>query len=410
MERKELYEAQSAVIGSLLIDPEIAGELFGTVGPEVFRVPELRTLYDAAKEIWNSGRRIDPVVVRNAVGPAYGAIIAQIMEETPTAAAWKEYADLAKSEARNDDVAQIGARLQRTATLTEQLELHRELGKRLEGGEDRDFSLKRAMFDWNDEMDRKPDPILTGIDALDDGRLHLRPGQFGIIAARPSAGKTALALQIMTEMARHRRVGFFTLETGRVELIDRILARTCHVPFEQIVSRAVNSETNWTAIARKQRELLKYCQLEIVEAAGYTVDRIRATAMNRRYDVIFIDYLSIIQPDKRFRDSYSAVTEISKQLHTFAQQTKTLVIALSQLSRAAADREPRLSDLRESGQIEQDADWVLLLHAENEEENDSPRVLRMAKNKTGMRGKWRFRFKGVYQEFEYMPPPRKNYS
>ena len=130
--------------------------------------------------------------------------------------------------------------------------------------------------------------------------------------------------------------------------------------------------------------------------------------MNRRYDVIFIDYLSIIQPDKRFRDSYSAVTEISERLHTFAQQTKTLVIALSQLSRAAADREPRLSDLRESGQIEQDADWVLLLHAEDEEENDSTRVLRMSKNKTGMRGKWRFRFKGVYQEFTYMPPSRRD--
>mgnify|MGYP004625065683 FL=1 len=247
------------------------------------------------------------------------------------------------------------------------------------------------------KLDDKPEYISTGLRVLDNN-LHLVPGNFVVIGGRPSAGKTALSLQLACEIAKNgRRVAYFSLETDPDTLYARIIANQLGVPLHTVKNKTVSiNELDRLA------DIKKY-PLFVRSAAGKSVGWIRTQSIRMQAKVVFIDYLQLIHQTGA-KDRYSAVTEISMALHEFAQSTGTLVVALAQLNRetARAGIPPTAADLRESGQIEQDADAIILL-AQNVTTKKRPEHhyhFALEKNKEGNVGSLDITFQMETQQFK----------
>ena len=207
------------------------------------------------------------------------------------------------------------------------------------------------LMEQNDKTDHS---IKTGLGAL-DRRCSIRPGQMVVVGGRPSAGKTALSLQMACEMARRGlRVCYFSLETGPDTLAARIIANRLAVPLADVKSKTV-PQSDLDSLAD-----LHKLPLFIRSASGKGTGWIKAQAQRMKAQVVFIDYLQLLA-DGKAKDRYQAITGISIALHELAQTTGILVVALAQLNRNSAQSLPTVADLKESGQIEQDADAILLL-------------------------------------------------
>ena len=193
--------------------------------------------------------------------------------------------------------------------------------------------------------------ITTGIAKIDK-YTYMNKGDFIVIGARPSAGKTAITLQMALHMAKTHRVAYFSLETSAEKLYDRAISNFAHVSFRNIKNGLVGEESalEWQKIATAS-SAFSNLDLFIVPASGYTVSKIESKAVELGAEVIFVDYLSLVKA--RGKDRFEQVTNVSMGLHNLAQQRKIMVVALSQLSRNGVN-EPSMSDLRESGAIEQD--------------------------------------------------------
>ena len=257
-----------------------------------------------------------------------------------------------------------------------------------------DFTpLGDLIDDYIRNLDQQPNYIATGIGPL-DRNLHILPGNFILIGGRPSAGKTALSLQIAVEMAKQgRKVCYFSLETSPRILAQRIIANQLYAPLEQVKNKKV------PAIELDGLSKLRKLPLYIRSASGRNVAWIRAQALRMKAQVVVIDYVQIIRPD-RSGDRYQAITQISIALHELAQTTGMVVIGAAQLSRNAAHTLPTNADLKESGQLEQDADAVLLLG--NAEDGRSVCIL--SKNKEGRVGEIPLAFDKECQRFLEVVP------
>ncbi len=220
--------------------------------------------------------------------------------------------------------------------------------------------------------------------------LCAESGDFIIIGGYPSAGKTVLAIEFAWELAFHskKRVGVFSLETKDEKLYDRLICRASDTPFDDIKHNTISNDS-WKNIA----ELGGYAdsiKLDVIKASGMTVNDIRAISLAHHYDVIFIDYLQLISSGGRYRGNRTEeVAGISMALHTFSQTSDVTIVALSQLSRqdkTEKSKAPTMASLRESGQLEQDADIVMLLYLVDEADPNGDRRLKIGKNKEGERG------------------------
>ena len=247
------------------------------------------------------------------------------------------------------------------------------------------------------KLDDKPEYISTGLKVLDNN-LHLVPGNFVVIGGRPSAGKTALSLQLACEIAKNgRKVAYFSLETDPDTLYARIIANQLGVPLHTVKNKTISIDE-----LDRLADIKKY-PLFVRSAAGKSVGWIRTQSIRMQAKVVFIDYLQLIH-QAGAKDRYSAVTEISMALHEFAQSTGTLVVALAQLNRetARAGIPPTAADLRESGQIEQDADAIILL-AQNVTTKKRPEQhyhFALEKNKEGNVGSLDITFQMETQQFK----------
>lgn len=247
------------------------------------------------------------------------------------------------------------------------------------------------------KLDDKPEYISTGLRALDNN-LHLVPGNFVVIGGRPSAGKTALSLQLACEIAKNgRKVAYFSLETDPDTLYARIIANQLGVPLHTVKNKTVSIEE-----LDRLADIKKY-PLFVRSAAGKSVGWIRTQSIRMQAKVVFIDYLQLIH-QAGAKDRYSAVTEISMALHEFAQSTGTLVVALAQLNRetARAGIPPTAADLRESGQIEQDADAIILLaqKVKTQKRPEEHYHFALEKNKEGNVGSLDITFQMETQQFK----------
>ena len=402
-------DAQYAVLGSILIEPSITGEVLLTVNASDFREATCQTIFRAIQHLYIAGQRVDAVTVLHAAGEQYREYLSQLMDVTPTAAGWKEYARIMRERARVGRACDFAARLHPDMSEAEARTLAMKILEQFSDKSQKVLSLEDgyALFD---SMQESPKTYLEfGFEPLDDGKLFAAKGDFIVLGARPSVGKTAIAVQMAQHMGRKHKVGFFSLETNAAKFFDRWIANSSGTSFSSI-KRHELSEADWRCIAQAKHDTSGTIDFHFVDASGMTVDDIRVKTLAYQFDVIFIDYLQLISGSER--DSYSRVTNISMGLHNLAQQANVAVIALAQLRRSnqSIDRktgkpvecEPTLSDLRESGQIEQDADIAMLMFLDPKAPNrwNRDRILRIAKNKEGRLGEITLMFDGYRQRFD----------
>lgn len=386
---ERLLTAEQGVLGSMLIDAGTVGPMLLAVSEDDFRTPENRNIFRAFRELYGAGRAPDPILVNEHLGGAYGDYMAQLMEVTPTAANAGEYGKSLREVSRLWRLRQIGVQLAQTADLEESRELADKANMLLcERSGVRRLDMRRGVqeFFLRHGDGKKQDFIRWGFSRLDE-MLHVTGGDMVVIGGYASAGKTAFALQLAFHIAKKRRVGFFSYETSADKLFDRTVACQAMTSYRKIMSDTMEKPD--LEQVYDMREHLRAPQLELLETAGMTVTGIGSYAMARHYDVIVVDYLQKIPAAGRGRplSDYERVSQVSSGLQQLGRRTGKVIIALSQLSRPDGEgKAPTMSSLRQSGQIEQDADVVLLLYKEYPKETHSRRCLDVAKNKDGLAG------------------------
>ena len=393
---------QKVLLGALLAQPDLAPYSLPDLDVEHF-APDVQPVFAAVSGFWNSTGTLDAVQIcerypdlKTAVMGCFDEWSAECVRATrPNVEKWTqlilEQAALTKFQSL---ALQAGSSLTTFADLPD---LYSKMGEALTlDREDQDFKPIGELVDnFVRKLNEKPKYIPSGIPVLDK-HLHLSPGNLFIIGGRPSAGKTALSLQMACEQARRGfRVCYFSLETDPDTLTARVIANRLAVPLADVKNKSV-PQSDLDGLAE-----LHKLPLFIRSASGRGVGWVKAQAQRMKAQVVFIDYLQLLA-DGKAKDRYQAITGISIALHELAQTTGILVVALAQLNRNAAHASPSTADLKESGQLEQDADAILLLSADKEEYQAI-----LAKNKEGRVGeipltfdKTRQRFLAVTSELE----------
>lgn len=400
-------EAQRAVLGSLLMAPDqCAGQIFQGATPACFSDPAMRHVYEAALAVWERNEPLDAVTVLSQAGSDYQKLIIECMEMTPTWLNFDAYLQICRKEARLSSMRTAALAITTAETEAEALEAFEKLGQAVQGaGRGRRITLSEMIGSYLDAMHSS-----TPVDYLDWGfeklnkTLFVSRGQFGVIAADSSSGKTALALQFAVQIAKTgKRVGFISLETPEESLRTRLMAekQVAGIPMPRTQRKALTDED----FIQAGEAGMRLSGIVMDTFLGYySLQEIRAVTVQNRLDVIFIDYLQLINGPGRER--WEIVTGISMALHRMAQQLGVIVIGLSQITPAVkGQKAPTKDDLRESRQLKQDADFIMMLYPDPDE--DAPanaRVLEIAKNKDGKLARLRLHFEPEYMTFSYRAP------
>ena len=229
-------------------------------------------------------------------------------------------------------------------------------------------------------------------------RIYSELGDMIVIGGYPSSGKSAWALQCAWHWAKEYKVGFFSLETSSEKLFDRQMSAIAQLSMDAIKRNSIGQQ-DWDKVCNMTAEITAR-NLELIPAAGMTPADVRAVTMMRGYQIIFVDYLQLLQGPGENRTTQ--VTAISIALHTMAQSMGVTVVALSQLARQGQQQKntpPDMSALRESGQIEQDADLIMMLSLADKDHPEGNRELRIRKNKEGTCPNILLAFDGKHQTF-----------
>lgn len=395
-------DSERGLLGSLLLKPDALHDVSDIVKADSFYAEKHRIIFEAMRDLSDRGEPIDilslseRLVAKAALERVGGrAYIAELANGTLTPGNYSHYAELVAKKhvmrALIDTAHEITEAAydegQDTAAVLDQAEksiyaignsssAHKfvAIADKLDATWDRIETLSK-----NDGAIRGTP---TGFPELDNLLSGLHPSDLIILAARPSVGKTTLALDIARNTAiRHGTpVGIFSLEMSAEQLIDRMLAAESYVNAWKIRTGTVKAEEDFARI-RDALESLSKAPIYVDDKAGNNILAMRAVARRlkreRGIGLIVVDYLQLMAPTntKNSDSMVQQVTEISRSLKSLARELEVPVLALSQLSRAVEQRggKPRLSDLRDSGSIEQDADVVMFIHREDKNNKDSDR-------------------------------------
>lgn len=389
--------AQQSILGSVLISPECAGKIVFGVSATDF-VAQYRTIYEAIRDLYTTGKAVDPVTVLDRIGgkDKYQSLIQELMEITPTAANIDYYIGICRERSRVYQYQQMGAQLQ-AADSAEQAEKILSSANTVSAGlAMASWTMGEALKNFFNTYHRKKEYLPWYLPQL-NSQISLEFGDFCLLGGRPSSGKTAFALETAIYWAAvcGYRVGFYSHETSREKVTNRMLAACSRVPLDGLKHSTLTEAqlANVCAVSSRINE----APIDLIECSGKSVQEMQAFALARRHQIIIVDYLQIVSgPGK---DEYAQVSAISKSLHVMCRNLNIFCLALCQLSRTRGAR-PSLEDLRSSGQLEQDADAVLFLH--KQDGKDAEREFIIAKNKEGECRTTRLHFNGSIQHFSYM--------
>ena len=422
-------EAEQAVLGSILIDSRCVTDVIGILRPEDFYLQQNREIYETIYTMFNFSQTIDPVTVLDKMRELgcyrddSRDYIMQLMQITPTAANAVRYANIVREKAMlrgladaSQDISQMV--YTQVGTPSEILESAEKKIYALRKGE-RNDSLEHIgltlhkVFDRLTELSQSDSAIpgmSTGLVDLDKKINGLNKSDLFLIAARPAMGKSAFALNIGLNVAKKydKTVVMFSLEMSREQLAMRLLASESFVELQKLATGKL-SEEEWTKLCMASAALSQ-TDIRIDDNPSITVAEMNAKL--RRVDnlgLVIIDYLQLMQGSgygKNDGNRVNIVSDISRSLKIMAKELNVPVVCLSQLSRgpeSRTDKRPMLSDLRESGAIEQDADEVLFLYRdeyynENTEEKGVAECI-VAKNRHGEVGTVKLQWVGQYQTF-----------
>lgn len=380
-------EAEESVLGAVLLSSEAANVALEKLHPDDFYIPSHQSIFEAITALFDTNQPIDAVTVSDALrrldaleqsgGPGY---LAQLLAAVPTASNIEHYAGIVEEHALRrrlqrvgGDVAQIATRMEDDiATVLDQAEQsvfavsERRIGEGLAPID----PLLGPAIERAEELNRRGGEVTglsTGFRDLDRKLAGLHPSNLLIVAARPGMGKSALALNIAQNAAiDDHPVAIFTLEMSREEVVSRMLCASGRIDSQRLRSGQLG-ESDFTKLSNAASILYKK-PIFVDDSPGLTVTEIRAKCrrMARRpgLSLVVVDYLQLMQGSGQ-ENRQQEIAAISRSLKNLARELEVPVIALSQLNRSMEQREdkrPRLSDLRESGSLEQDADVVMFIY------------------------------------------------
>lgn len=425
-------DAEKALIGAVLIKPELMHDISVTVYPESFFADKHRQIYKAILEIFTKGDPIDLLSVSTQLksnaqldrigGASY---LTELAETVPAAGNGNYYADLVQSRAvlrgligAGDEISELGysdpQNIDETldqaekkvynvtnATVTQKF---KTIGSSLTEAWERFEHLSA-----NQDARRG---VPSGFDSLDSILAGFQKSDLVILAARPSMGKTTFALDIARNAALKYKasVGIFSLEMSDQQLVDRMLAAEAGVDSWKLRTGKLSNDQEFQAVQDAMAKLSD-APIHIDDQPGTNILKMRSSARRLKnehgLDLLIVDYLQLMSPTstKASDSMVQQVTEISRSLKILARELDVPVIALSQLSRAVEQRggKPRLSDLRDSGSIEQDADVVMFIHREDKinKESERPNIaeIMVEKHRNGPVGSTELYFDGKHVRF-----------
>lgn len=425
-------DAEESVLGALLLDKDAVIAVAEFLGSEDFYDERHKEIYSCAVELYEERVPVDVLTVaerlkkHKALSKVGGAsYLAELANKVPTAAHVEHYGKIVKDAATKRSLMKAASKL-----LDLSLDESLAANELLDQAESSVFSitqkhLTRAFtpvkdalaesFDRLDELHKRAEGLRgvpTGFADLDDTLAGFQRSNLLILAARPGIGKTSLALNIAQHLAvKHKiSVGFFSLEMSKEELVDRLLVAQADIDAWKLKTGKL-SEDDFTKLSNAMGELAE-APLYIDDTPALSVLEMRTKARRLQVEVgvelLIVDYLQLARA-RQLENRVQEVSEISQGLKNLARELKIPVLAVSQLSRAVEQRgtkRPQLADLRESGSIEQDADVVMFLWREDEEDFENI-SLDIAKHRNGPLRSIKLRFRGDRIKFYGRETKRK---
>ncbi|MDD3334957.1 MAG: replicative DNA helicase [Eubacteriales bacterium] len=385
-------DAERSVLGAVLQDAGAATLAFETLAPEDFYTPEHREIFTAMQTLHIGGSPIDLMTVGNeltrkgTLDSVGGAVyLLEAVRFVPTTANTRTYIEIVQEKATLRKLITAAQRIsQQCYAQSDPLpEVLRDAERQIfdivmkRGGAETLVPLQKvllATFDHIEELSRlkgKLSGVPTGLYDLDRMLTGLHGGELVLVGARPAMGKTSLALGIaqFAALKAKKCVAIFSLEMPAEQIGMRLLCSAANINMQRVRSGML-SDDEWVKLGDCINEL-STCRAYIDDTSGLTPSQLRSRCrrlmMEQGLDLAVIDYLGLMGTDKRVENRQLEVSEISRQLKSIALELKIPVLACAQLSRAPSAREnkrPMLSDLRDSGSIEQDADVVMFIHRE----------------------------------------------
>jgi len=438
-------EAEMSVLGSLMLDKDAIIKVADFLRPEDFYYKKHEDIYRVMEELFSQGEPIDIISVSSKLraknllekigGPAY---LTELINVVPTASHIITYGKIVQKKRILRDLISAGQDISLSG-----YEEEKESEDLLDNAERRIFeitqksmtqtftSIKPCLKEAFERMEKISNKegrlrgVSTGFYELDDYLSGLQNSDLVILAARPSMGKSSLALDIAKNIAlkENKPIGFFSLEMSNDQLVDRMISSEANVDAWKIRQGTLSSSGEDNDFIKIQHALgtLSDAPIFINDTSSITVLQMRAMARRLKSQhglgLIVIDYLQLIEPSNKNIGAVQQITEISRQLKGLARELNVPVLALSQLSRAVEQRTPsipKLSDLRDSGSIEQDADVVLFIYREEVYRKETPRKgiadIIIAKHRNGPIGKLELFFDNSKSSFRNLERTGMDYD
>lgn len=423
--------AEEAVLGSLLIDNDAIPRVAALLEPEDFHDGVRASHYRAMLALWRGGVAVDQLTLLDSMDGSYDPqLLARAVDATPTSLHAEHHARIVARLATRRRLVSAAESITKAAydereDLGELEDEAVRLVLEARGRERRDArplsELARAYYDRIGQLCRRDSVVLgvpTGFADLDAILGGLHRSDLVVLAARPRIGKTSLSLGIAVNAARlGHHVAFFSLEMSAEQVVRRLVSLESAVPVTSLRTGSL-AESDWPAFA-KATDTLDRLPIWVDDAAGITPEYLRAAVMRldaeHGLDLVVVDYLQLMRLAGRQKSRYETVTEIGQSLKALARNLDVPVLALSQLNRsceARLDKHPQLHDLRESGDLEQTANVVILLYRDElyNENTERPNIadVTVAKNRDGPEGTCSLFFRKELAQFQNAEVRRQN--
>lgn len=408
----ELDRAELAVLGAAVLS---GGQILEDLdfNPRDFRAPNYEHAYRVIDQMRRDGKPIDAITVTNALVEDGGkdlTLIHRAVDETPSPETAVHYAEIVQDSANRRRLSLVGKQITQLADNPGDADALIEQARKLIDDNVRHTKTEPVQYVWEtieatiNELDSDDNFIPTPWDNLNHIIGGLRPGALYTIGARPSVGKSVVGVQLAQAMSQHGSVAFFSLEMSQSDVNKRILSNTMKISMGHLMNPKQLTPTDWEKIAQwtaNYRQPIAVAKSQSIDLTG--IKRFTRN-VHRREPLagIVVDYLQLMAQapgDRRARHEF--VADMSRNLKLLAMDMNVPVIMLSQLNRQSENREnkaPMLSDLRESGAIEQDSDVVILLHRQISGPGSEDLKMLVAKNRHGAANPTEFTFRGHYSE------------